>query len=65
MARIAGVNIPDHKHTVISLTYIYGIGRVTAKKLCADANIAEDVKIADLDEEQLNFITETVNNFLN
>ena len=34
MARLAGINIPDDKHTEISLTYIYGIGRTTAKKLC-------------------------------
>ena len=35
MARIAGVNIPDNKHAVISLTYIYGIGRTTAKQISA------------------------------
>ena len=33
MARIAGVNIPDNKHTVISLTYIYGVGRTTAQSI--------------------------------
>ena len=53
MARIAGVNIPDHKHAVISLTYIYGIGRTTAKQLCATSGVAEDVKIGSLSEEQL------------
>ncbi len=53
MARIAGVNIPDHKHAVISLTYIYGIGRPSAKQLCAATGLAEDVKIGDLSEEQL------------
>lgn len=53
MARIAGVNIPDNKHAVISLTYIYGIGRTTAKELCAKTGIAEDVKIGQLSEEQL------------
>ncbi len=53
MARIAGVNIPDHKHAVISLTYIYGIGRTTAKQLCASSGLAEDVKIGELSEEQL------------
>ena len=41
MARIAGVNIPDNKHTVISLTYVFGIGRPTAQKICADTGIAE------------------------
>ncbi|MGJ8686260.1 MAG: 30S ribosomal protein S13 [Spongiibacteraceae bacterium] len=53
MARIAGVNIPDNKHAVISLTYIYGIGRTTAQQLCAETAVAEDAKIADLSEEQL------------
>lgn len=51
MARIAGVNIPDNKHAVISLTYIYGIGRTTAKKLCAAVGVAEDTKIGDLSED--------------
>lgn len=51
MARIAGVNIPDNKHAVISLTYIYGVGRTTAKKLCAACKVAEDAKIGDLSEE--------------
>lgn len=53
MARIAGVNIPDHKHAVISLTYIYGIGRTTAKALCAKTGITESVKVSTLSEEQL------------
>ena len=53
MARIAGVNIPDNKHTVISLTYVFGIGRPTAKKICAEVGIAEDTKISALDEGQL------------
>jgi small subunit ribosomal protein S13 len=53
MARIAGVNIPDNKHAVISLTYIYGVGRTTAKSLCDTVGLATDVKIGDLSEEQL------------
>ena len=53
MARIAGVNIPDNKHAVISLTYVFGIGRPTAKQLCADLGIAEQTKISDLSDEQL------------
>lgn len=53
MARIAGVNIPDHKHAVISLTYIYGVGRPTARQVCVATGINEDVKIGDLSEEQL------------
>jgi small subunit ribosomal protein S13 len=53
MARIAGVNIPDNKHAVISLTYIYGIGRTTAKALCAKTGITESAKVSSLSEEQL------------
>lgn len=53
MARIAGVNIPDNKHAVISLTYIYGIGRTTAKNICAAAGVKEESNIGDLSEEVL------------
>jgi small subunit ribosomal protein S13 len=53
MARIAGVNIPDNKHAVISLTYIYGVGRTTAKELCAAAGVAENAKIGELPEDQM------------
>jgi small subunit ribosomal protein S13 len=56
MARIAGVNIPDNKHAVISLTYIYGIGRTTAKALCAKTGITESVKVSSLSEEQLDLL---------
>lgn len=53
MARIAGVNIPDNKHAVISLTYIYGIGRTQAKRLLTVSGIDEQTKIGDLTEGQL------------
>jgi small subunit ribosomal protein S13 len=53
MARIAGVNIPDNKHTVISLTYIFGIGRSTAKVICDKSGIPETTKVSELTEEQL------------
>lgn len=53
MARIAGINIPDHKHTEIALTAIYGIGRKTAQLLCDKTNIEPSVKISSLSEEQL------------
>jgi small subunit ribosomal protein S13 len=53
MARIAGVNIPDNKHTVISLTYIYGVGKTRAQSLCQGAGISPEVKVKDLSEEQL------------
>ncbi len=60
MARIAGVNIPDNKHTVISLTYVYGIGRTTAKQICAKVGVAEDVKLGDLSEEQIDAVRNAV-----
>jgi small subunit ribosomal protein S13 len=53
MARIAGVNIPDNKHAVISLTYIYGIGRTTAQQICAATGIEPSTKVGELSEEQL------------
>ena len=53
MARIAGVNIPDHKHAVISLTHIFGIGKTQAKKLCEASNIPESTKIGELSEGEL------------
>ena len=53
MARIAGINVPDNKHAGISLTYIYGIGRTTALRICAAAGIAPNEKIGDLAEERL------------
>ena len=53
MARIAGINIPEHKHAVIALTAIYGVGKSRAKKVCEETGIAPDVKIKDLSEEQI------------
>ena len=53
MARIAGVNIPDNKHAVISLTYVYGVGRTTAKQILAETGIAESTKIGELSEDQM------------
>ncbi|MEQ3695387.1 MAG: 30S ribosomal protein S13 [Pseudomonadales bacterium] len=60
MARIAGVNIPDNKHTVISLTYIFGIGRTKSKQICAVTGIAEDAKIGSLSEEQVDALRNEV-----
>jgi len=60
MARIAGVNVPDHKHTVISLTYVFGIGRPTAQKICADLGIEESTKVSDLGEEKLDEIRNAI-----
>lgn len=63
MARIAGINIPDHKHAVIALTSIYGIGKTRAQSICAAANIAEDVKISELSEEQIDKLRDEVGKF--
>ena len=56
MARIVGVDIPNEKRVVISITYIYGIGDTTAKKICKDAKVSEDIRVKDLTEEQLGAI---------
>ena len=56
MARIAGVNIPDNKHTVISLTYIFGIGRTSARKICEQTGIEPTMKVRDLSGDQLDGI---------
>lgn len=56
MARIAGVNIADHKHLVIALTAIYGIGRPTSKKICEKLMIDPATKVAELSEDQLETI---------
>lgn len=52
MARIAGIDIPRDKRVVVSLTYIYGIGPTTAKKILAAAGVSEDVRVKDLTEEE-------------
>ena len=60
MARIAGVNIPDRKHTVIALTSIYGIGRTRAAQICDAAGVPKDAKIQNLTEEEVDNIVEAV-----
>jgi small subunit ribosomal protein S13 len=61
MARIAGVDIPNDKRVVISLTYIYGVGPATAKKVLAALNISEDIRVKNLTEEQLTAIRNEIN----
>ncbi len=56
MARIAGVNIPDHKHTVIALTYIYGIGTTSAQQLCEETGIDPAIKISALNESEMDLL---------
>jgi len=53
MARIAGINIPPQKHAEIALTEIYGIGRQTARNICANTGIKVETKIKDLTESEL------------
>jgi small subunit ribosomal protein S13 len=53
MARIAGVNIPNHQHAEIALTAIFGIGRTTARKICAGAGIVCSSKIKDLSDSDM------------
>ncbi|MBS4216541.1 MULTISPECIES: 30S ribosomal protein S13 [Neobacillus] len=60
MARIAGVDIPREKRVVISLTYIYGIGKKTAQKILAEAAVSEDTRVRDLTEDELNKIRDIV-----
>lgn len=56
MARIAGIDIPRDKRVVISLTYIYGIGKSKSQEILKNANISEDVRVKDLSEDQINAI---------
>lgn len=63
MARIAGVNIPDNKHAVISLTYVFGIGKTRAKQICAATGIAESAKISSLSEDQIDALRAEVGKF--
>jgi len=53
MARIAGVNIPDRKHTVIALTAIYGVGNTRAAQICEAAGVSPERKIIDLGEDEV------------
>ncbi|MFN9748431.1 MAG: 30S ribosomal protein S13 [Burkholderiales bacterium] len=61
MARIAGINVPPHKHTEIGLTHIFGIGRATARKICLFTGVPIDRKIKDLTDGDLEKIREEIN----
>ena len=63
MARIAGVNIPDNKHTVIALQSIFGIGPTRSAKICSDTGINPETKIRELSEEQLEQIRAKIDQF--
>ncbi|EFR31633.1 30S ribosomal protein S13 [Eremococcus coleocola] len=60
MARIAGVDIPRDKRVVISLTYIFGIGKKTAQNILAEANVSEDTRVKDLTNEELDRIRQII-----
>jgi small subunit ribosomal protein S13 len=53
MARIAGIDLPNNKRGVISLTYIYGIGRRTAERILSEAGISEDIRVKDWNDAQI------------
>ena len=63
MARIAGVNIPNHQHVEIALTAIYGIGRPRAKKICTDSGVTPTTKIKDLSDAQMDKLREQVGRY--
>ncbi|ATD31336.1 30S ribosomal protein S13 [Macrococcoides bohemicum] len=63
MARIAGVDVPREKRVVIALTYVYGIGKTTAQKILAAANVNESTRVRDLTEDELNRIREQVDGY--
>ena len=56
MARIVGVDIPNDKPVGIALTYIYGVGRTTAAKVCATAKVDAGIRVKDLSDDQMNAI---------
>jgi small subunit ribosomal protein S13 len=56
MARIAGVDIPREKRLEVALTYVFGIGRSTAQKICADLGLSPDTRVRDLTDDEVNRI---------
>src|SRR5690606_17247309 len=63
MARIAGVDIPKQKRGVIALTYIFGIGRSRSKEILAHAEVSEDIKVSDWNDDQIGRIREAVGKY--
>ncbi|WP_100012668.1 30S ribosomal protein S13 [Lentibacillus sediminis] len=62
MARIAGIDIPRDKRVVISLTYIYGVGKSTAQEILKEAGVSEDTRVRDLTEDELSKIRKAMDN---
>lgn len=65
MARIAGVDIPKDKRVEVSLTYVFGIGRVTANKILAATGINPDIRVKDLSEEDVNRLRDEISKNVN
>jgi small subunit ribosomal protein S13 len=63
MARIAGVNIPNHQHAVIALTAIYGIGRTRARAICATVGVEPTTKIKDINDAEMDKLRDAVAKF--
>ena len=64
MARIAGVNLPNQKRLEIGLTYIYGIGQPTARKVCSDLALSPDEKVKDLTDDEVTKLREYIDSNL-
>ncbi|MBU0688942.1 MAG: 30S ribosomal protein S13 [Gammaproteobacteria bacterium] len=63
MARIAGVNIPNHQHAVIALTAIYGVGRTRAQQICVAAGVSTSSKIKDISDSEMEKLRDEVAKF--
>ena len=63
MARIAGVNIPNHQHASIALTAIYGIGRPRARRICDKVGIAHTTKVKDIDDAAMDKLRDEVGKY--
>jgi len=64
MARIAGVNIPNHQHAEIALTAIYGIGRARARKICDAVGVKRSAKVKELTDSEMDRLREEVGKFI-
>ena len=63
MARIAGINIPVNKHAEVALTSIYGVGRSTARKICANSGVQPNVPVKDLTEAEIEAVRAEVTKY--
>ena len=63
MARIAGIDVPRDKRVVISLTYVYGIGKTTAQEILKEAGVSEDTRVRDLTEDELTRIRQAIDSY--